>query len=432
MNEQYISKLHPAQLQVITDRKNFRFRVMVCGRRLGKSRLVLDELIYAALSFKGVMSKTSPQVVLGTLPTAVQARQILFKPLMNLFTTTSLKYLVDKINISTMTISLKGKPSIIIVGANDKGGDRLRGKRVYFIAMDECQDISPVAWNEVIRPAMSDTPNSRAMMTGTPKSKNNFLYELAMMEQTHEDWKFYNFKTSDNPFIPREEIEKARRSLPPRVFEQEYEASFVNFPGQIWDSLSSTNVTQLTDEPVHYDLVVMGLDWGDKYPAAVVCGLDRFLDKWFIIDAWSPNVNLKHDPVTITRDEFQSQVSKLVLKHDVDRIFADPSQPSSILAVRNFGVHRGFKSCQEAFNRIAEGTAQVGNLIYQQRLNVISFTPTELEANDGHLTGDNVFQFMQSYHWKTDKAGVLTEEPADGAFAHTCDALRYALAYKGG
>lgn len=430
MDAQYEILLHDAQSVIYDDES--RFRVTCNGRRFGKSRLVLDELIRASLSFDGEMSKTSPQMVIGALPTAVQARPILWKPLVNLFTTTDLKHVVKDINLSNMTIQIEGKPSIKVVGANDKNGDRLRGNRIYFIALDEVQDINPVVWIEVVRPALSDTEGSRAIFTGTPKGKVNFLYDLAQMEKQHPDeWKFFTYPTEANPTIPRKEIEQARISLPPRVFQQEYEASFVNFPSQIWDSLDSGNHVELADEPVHYDLVVMGLDWGDKYPSAVVCGLDRYLNEWFIIDAWSPNVN-HGEPRTVTRDEFQAEVSKLVLKHDVDRIFADPSRPSDILAVRDYGRHRGFKSCIAAFNPIAEGVGQVGNLIYQNRLKVVAFIPTEQDAHLGHLTGDRVFEFMQSYHWLVNKQGVMTEVPGDGLFAHTCDALRYALAYKAG
>lgn len=430
-NLRYVSMLHPAQKTIFTDKT--RFRVAVNGRRFGKSRLVLDELINASLSYTGEMSKTSPQMVLGCLPTAVQARQILFKPLVELFTTTDLQYAVEKINLSNMTIALKGKPTIKVVGANDRNGDRLRGNRILFIALDEMQDISPVAWIEVVRPAMSDTVGSRALFTGTPKSKLNYLYDLSQQEQLFPgEWKFFNYTTADNPFVSRREIAQAKLTLPPRVYEQEYEASFVNFTGQIWDNLDSCNIVQPDTTPTHFDLVVMGLDWGDKYPSAVVCGLDRLSNCWYLIDSWSPNVNLKRDPETITRSEFQRCVSALVLKHDVDRIFADPSQPSSILAVRDFGDHRGFKSCVAAFNPIAEGTTQVGNLVYQNRLLVSMFVPSEQEAATGYLSGHRVYEFMQSYHWETNRQGILTEVPADGLFAHTCDALRYALAHKGG
>lgn len=431
MDVKYRRVLHKAQREIFND--PHRFRVTCNGRRFGKSRLVLDELIRASLGFQGEMSKTSQQMVIGALPTAIQARAILWKPLVNLFTTTELKHVVKDINLTSMSIQIDGKPTIKVVGANDKNGDRMRGNRIYFIALDEVQDINPVVWSEVVRPALSDTIGSRAIFTGTPKGKVNFLYDLSQMGvEFPEEWSFYNYGTEANPTIPREEIEQARLSLPPRVFAQEYTADFVNFPAQIWDDLDTQNITELADEPVHYDLVVMGLDWGDKFPSAVVCGLDRYLNQWFVIDAWSPNVNKKNDLTTITRSEFQHQVSKLVLKHDVDRIFADPSQPSSILAVRDFGEHRGFKSCVAAFNPIAEGTTQVGNLIFQNRLKVVKFVPSPAEIDSGHLTGNRVYEFMQSYHWLTNKQGILTEVPADGIFAHTCDALRYALAYKGG
>ena len=428
MDVVYKRTLHDAQRVIFNN--NSRFRVTCNGRRFGKSRLVLDELIRASLGFTGEMSKTSPQVVLGALPTAVQARSILWKPLVKLFTETDLKYVVKNINLSNMTIDIEGKPSIKVVGANDKNGDRLRGQRIYFIAMDEVQDINPVAWTEVVRPALSDTVGSRAIMTGTPKGRVNFLHTLSEMPLSSNEWKFFNYPTSANPTIPRDEIEKARASLPPRVFQQEYEADFVAFAGQVWTELSQENLVNVEDVPL-LDLVVMGIDHGDRHPAAVVVGRDSRSMRWYIVDAWSPNTS-GGESQPVTRQQFQKAISTLVRKHNVTLSYADPSRPSDILAIREFGHELGFKNCVEGFNRIQSGIGQVGNLIHQNKLLIVQRTLSEQDSQDGFLSSETLYDFLLSYHWVTDKQGNVTEEPADGNFSHICDALRYALAIKGG
>lgn len=429
MEATYKRVLHKAQKQFFKDQH--RFRVLVAGRRFGKSRLILDELIRASLEFDGDMSPTSPQLVIGTLPTAVQARGILWKPLVNIFTETDLKHVVKNINLSSMTIDIEGKPSITILGANDRNGDRIRGKRIYFIAIDEAQDTNPVTWQDVIRPALSDTVGSKAMMSGTPKGRVNFLHDLAMMENEFpNEWKFFNFPTSTNPTIPREEIEQARASLPPRVFEQEYSANFVNFKGQIWTELDQANICQPDDVPP-CDLHVLGVDLGDRHPAAVVCGRDSRSMTWYLKEAWSPNTS-GGESQPVTRAMFELAIRYLVEKYNVDLTFVDPSRPSDILAIRDYGQTKGYQNAVAAFNPIESGVAQVSNLIHQNKLIVVDSTPSDYHKSIGFLSGQQTYDFMLSYHWVTDKRGDITEEPADGSFSHVCDSLRYALAYKGG
>lgn len=428
MDVVYKRTLHKGQRDIFGNDQ--RFRVVCAGRRFGKSRLVLDELVRASLSFSGTMSTTSPQVVLGTLPTAVQARAILFKPLVNLFTETSLKYVVEDINLTSMSISIYGKPTILIAGANDRNGDRLRGKRIYFICMDEVQDTSSVSFTEVVRPAMSDTPGSRALLVGTPKGKANFLYTLSQNELTDKEWKFFNQPTEANPTIPREEIATARLTLPPRVFAQEYLAEFTVFPGQIWTHLDSLNETVSTEVPP-LDLVVMGVDFGDRHPAAVVVGRESRMMRWYLIDAWSPNTSGKESQ-PVPRATFDSTIAGLVRKHNVDAVYCDPSRPSDILAIRDQGSEKGFRNTVAGFNPIQSGIAQVDKLIWQKKLLIPEFHKNEQEKEQGFLSSVQVTDFLLSYHWKTDKAGQVTEEPADGSFSHICDALRYSLAYRGG
>jgi hypothetical protein len=380
----------------------------------------------ASLSFEGELSLTSPQTVLGVLPTAVQARTILFKPLVEIFTNTALSDLVEDINRTQMTIKLKGKPTIRVAGANDKNGDRLRGTRIYFILMDEVQDINPSVFNEVIRPALSDTQGSRALFTGTPKGKMNFLYHLSEMANSDSEYSFHNFPTSANPCIPRSEIIKAKDSLPPRIFKQEYEADFVNFAGQIYTELDSTNLLEEHDTIPHLDLVVLGVDFGDRHPAIVAVGREPRSGCWYILDTWSPNTS-GGESQTVTREAFQNELVSMVDKWDADLIFCDPSRPSEILAIRKYGDKKVYKSAVAAYNGIQSGISQVHNLIHQNKLKMQKVT----HSLPDHVQGQLLYDYLSSYVWELDKNGNVTEIPADGNVSHINDALRYALAVRG-
>lgn len=419
---QYDLILHDRQWDIFRD--THRFRVAVNGRRFGKTALGINELVMASLTYRGDISKTSPQTVLGVLPTAVQARPLLFEPLVNLFTTTSLATVVEDINKTKMRIDIKGKPSIKIAGANDKGGDRIRGTRILFVLLDEMQDIHPSVFTEVVRPALSDTEGSRALFTGTPKGKRNILYKLSEMAKTDPEWSFHNYPTSSNPIIPKSEIVRAKELLPPRVFRQEYEADFVNFAGQIWTELDSSNMA--TDDVSRvYDLTVIGVDFGDRHPAMVVVSREARTDTWYIQDAWSPNTGeLESQPVS--REEFSQQLKEYVEMYDPAAIYCDPSRPSDILAIRSMGRHRAYQNTVAGFNGIQSGIAQVSNLIHQNRLQILP------GRQHGHyVTGRLLYDYLASYCWVVDRNGEATEVPGDTSCSHICDALRYALAIKG-
>ncbi len=417
--------LHKAQRIIFND--PHRFRTTCNGRRFGKTALATWELLIRALQFDGTPSITSPEVVLGVMPTANQARQVLFKPLVNICETEAFKPLVKNVNRTSMTIDLHGKPSIRIVGANDAGGDRLRGLRIYFVVIDEIQDVNPSAFYDVIRPAMADTKGSRALFTGTPKGRRGILWEFSKMPEQDDDWVFYNFPTASNPTIPREEVEKARATLPPRLFAQEFLASFEDFPGKYYTELDSVNrySGNIKDLPP-FDLSVLGVDFGDCNPALVVVnrGLDR---NWYLTECWNPNQG--KEPQPIPNHVFHSHIRRLVKKWNVRLTLADPSRPSDILAIRSLGVESGFINAKAGYNKISEGICQVHNLISQKRL---LFVPGMADPVEGAIDADLAFLLVEAYHRVKNKDGTFSDTPADGSEAHINDALRYALAVSNG
>jgi hypothetical protein len=405
-------KLHKAQREIFRDKH--RFRVTVNGRRFGKTTLGQTEMVVRSLSCPHKVSPQFPLSVLGILPTAKQARNILWKPLVGLVESTALGNVVQKVNNTYMEMIFNNGIQLLIGGANDSGGDRMRGLKVYFALCDETQDIKPIVWNEVIRPAMSDTPGSSALFTGTPKGKQNFLYELFCRPEHDGQWASFSYPSSANPIIPRQEIETARLTMPPRLFAQEYEASFVDFPGKFYTELDSENYHFGALPP--FDLVVMGVDWGDLHPALVVLG--RSNRQWYFLEGWSPNNTKSPEPIPSAL--FRQQVKRLRHKWNIQAAFCDPSRPSEILALRDL-----VPKSVAGYNPIMEGITQVHSLIHNNNL----LFPQELKADpvQGAVDPELAFSLLSSYHREQDSWGNYKDVPADGYFSHTCDALRYAL-----
>jgi len=414
-------KLHEAQERVFWD--STRFRTLVCGRRFGKSYLALMEVITRTLEFKGARSKTSPEVTLVSMPTLQQARGILWEPLVRLFEETDLKRLKPDINRSNFTITLKDKPIITMAGANDRDGDGMRGKRIWFLLCDEFQDFKPSIFTTICRPAMADTPGSRGLFTGTPKGKLHHFYQHFNLATEHpEQFRSFNLPTTANPFVPREEIEEARRTMPPRLFRQEFEASWESFPGRIFYELDASNQATLLNYQ-GMGITVLGVDWGDVHPAFSVLG--RRDGCWYFLEGWRPT-----DGTPVPGDIQDQNLIRLARTYNVKATLCDPSRPSSILHVRDLGKEHGLPGLTKAiagYNRIEEGLEQVHSLIYQKRFQFYTGQVPYLLL-PGTVTPAEAYELFASYRRKTDKQGQVTDQVEDGQDDHIVDSCRYAIA----
>jgi phage terminase large subunit-like protein len=206
-------ELLPWQKEVYSD--STRFKVIVAGRRCGKSRLSAVALLVEGLK--------CPQgsAVMYVAPTQGQARQIIWDLLMDLG-----RDVISGSHVNNMDITLINGAKIYVRGADRP--DTLRGVSLTFVVLDEVADIKSDTWEKVLRAALSDKKGN-ALFIGTPKGRNWFydMYNLGL-EDPDEEWKSWHFTTKDNPLIDPKEIDGARKTLSSFAFKQEYEASFDN------------------------------------------------------------------------------------------------------------------------------------------------------------------------------------------------------------
>ena len=242
-----------AQWKVWTDPA--RFRVVVAGRRFGKTYLVAHELYRAARTGYG-------KRVWFVAPTYRQAEQVAWHGLKRMIPPPA----IAKKNESDLSIHLRGYDSeIALRGAENY--DNLRGVGIDFCALDEYADMNPAAWDEVIRPALSDR-RGEALFTGTPRGFDHF-YKLFNEAGEKPDWSAHQFRTIDGGNVPESEIEAARRELDPRVYRQEYEASFETMAGRVYHAFErSGNVrADLADTG---GTVLVGMDFNVDPMSAVI------------------------------------------------------------------------------------------------------------------------------------------------------------------
>lgn len=200
--------------QIPLHRSEARFRVATCGRRFGKTYAAVNEMVEESL-------KAPEQMTWWVAPTHQQC-QIAFRLMKRHFE----KAIARKKESPPMEIQWINGTITQFKAA--KAGDNLRGEGVHFMVIDEAQDIKDEDWQASIRPTLSDKPG-RAVIIGTPKRVGHWFHQMFTRGRDPEwpDYESFHFTTESNPYIPRSEIEEARRSLPERIFRQEYLAEFV-------------------------------------------------------------------------------------------------------------------------------------------------------------------------------------------------------------
>jgi phage terminase large subunit-like protein len=212
--------LLPWQLQVWKDKE--RFKVLACGRRTGKSNLAIKMTLAKALE------APEGSAVVYVAPTLGQARQIAWDALLE-----AGKDVIKSAHVNQLDITLVTGRKIHIRSAENP--DTLRGLKLYFAVLDEAAFIKDEStWTKIIRPALADL-KGEAIFISSPDGRNWFheLFNFASKSNS-KDWKAYHFTTLDNPTIPRDEIEEAKKTLSTLVFSQEFMASFATAGQEIF------------------------------------------------------------------------------------------------------------------------------------------------------------------------------------------------------
>lgn len=209
MNINLDIKLLPWQEEVWNDPT--RFKVIAAGRRTGKTRLAAYRLAFTALT-----NNNCEVVYMAT--TQGQARRLMWKLLHDV-----LGNAIKSSNVNNLEIFLINGSIIYLMGSDRP--DTARGLSLRDVVLDEYADMKEEVWEEIIRPCLSDY-KAPALFIGTPKGRNHFYKLFVSAREGLEDHKAWNLTTYDNPFIPKEEIDHAKRTMSTFAFRQEYMASF--------------------------------------------------------------------------------------------------------------------------------------------------------------------------------------------------------------
>ena len=198
--------INNAREEILNDQS--RFKVIVAGRRWGKTVLALMWLCL------GDILPNERRWFIA--PTYRQGKMIAFPLLRQLFRGRA------KINESELKVTLPNEAEICIKGADNE--DSLRGAGLNRVILDEYAYFKPHVWEEIVLPMLA-TSQGDAMFIGTPNGFDT-MYELFLKGQSDPEWASWQYKTIEGGFVSDDEIDRLRANMDGRLYRQEMEGSF--------------------------------------------------------------------------------------------------------------------------------------------------------------------------------------------------------------
>jgi PBSX family phage terminase large subunit len=367
------------QAEILSD--THRFRVVNCGRRFGKTTLAVEEIKCLAISREARIAYIAP--------TYQQARDIAWAMLIK-----ELSPIVKKPNESRLELNLNNKSVIQLRGWENI--ETLRGQAFDFIVIDEVASMRNfwLNWQEVIRPTLTDR-KGQVLFISTPKGYNH-LYDLYNLENTDKDFKSFHFTSYDNPFLPKDEIDKAREQMTEDRFAQEYLADFRKTQGLVYKEFDrSRHIT--TNEPTTIIDTVAGIDWGYTNPfSSHRVRIDSDSHYWIDMESY------KYGRTT------EQIVEEVKLKMP-SKVYADPAEPD-----RSDIANRSGLNIMEVSKDITAGIDVVRTLFKQNRIHI-------------HPDCKNLILELETYRYPDKRADHNEEEKPIKENDHCLDEIRYIL-----
>jgi PBSX family phage terminase large subunit len=365
------------QKTVVED--NARFRVILAGRRSGKTYLSIEELIFNSVSIKNSR-------VCYVAPTYQSARDIAWDLLKN-----RLKDYKTKINDSRLEIEV-GTGKIML--RSWENIDTLRGQYFDFIILDEVAQYKNfwLNWQEVLRPTLADK-QGRVLFISTPLGFNHF-YDLYNIK--NPDYKSFHFTSYDNPHLPKEELEKAKEEMTEDRFAQEFLADFRKTEGLVYKEFDR-HISVTADRPKTVREVLVGIDWGYTNPASV---------HKYEIDAdngvWISNEFYKTKRTS-------EQIIDYAKSLKPNKVYPDPAEPDRIDMANAAGLN-----CMHVSKDIEAGIDSVRQLFKQNRIHI-------------HPSCENLILELETYHYPPKRPNQNENELPVDEFNHSVDEARYVI-----
>lgn len=254
---------HPAQLDIIASPA--RFRVVICGRRFGKSLLSSFEAICCAALGGWVM------VVGPTYTTA----NIVFREAGRMVLNSEFRRLVTRFTRSQGMQEIEFSSGGRIFVRTSENPSSLLGEGLDLCVFDEAaEETDEGIFSDHIRPALLDREGA-AIFPTTPEGDTwikDYFERGQDAKYRQQGWMSWQLPSATNPHLPRRVLELDRQESTLATWNQEYLAQFLDSAGAVFKGFRSVCTLRPLDGPEPGRRYAIGVDWAkfEDYTVATV------------------------------------------------------------------------------------------------------------------------------------------------------------------
>lgn len=262
------------------------------------------------------------------------------------------------------------------------------------------------AWQAVLRRLAIH--KGRALLTTT-------IYNMGWLKsEIYDPWMkgdpdidVIQFDSTANPGYPKEEFERARRTLPPHVFDMFYRGRFTRPEGMVYKSFDQAACIiepfNLNDELHASWPFYVGHDFGGNNPAYLIYAYDPSTGIFYLVDEGRPS------GVSVAGQV--ARLKRLTAGHQVIMRRGGSHQE---VGWRNNYTQNGWPIAEPTIGSVQVGIQRVYDLHARNAIYVFS-------------SCEEYIRQKTSYSYKPDASGTTTDDIENKSSYHYMDAERYIL-----
>ena len=395
----------PMDYQLELHNDDSRFKIIVGGRRVGKSYSLLQEAVKHCIS-------TPNRFAMWIAPTYNAAKEIGFDEFVAKLSQV-LAPAIHTVHHTRLKVVFKNGSVLYFKGSDNP--DSLRGRGLTLAILDEAAFIKHEVWTKIIRPALSDK-NGYAIIGSTP---NGFNWFKDVYDNKSDEWSKYMWPTELNPLISEDELLAVQAEISRDEYLQEYCAKFITKAGRVYDEFTEQNVIETwSPNPDRYD-IYLGMDFGYAHHTAI---------GFMAVDRETDDIVIQFEEIYVTKHQM-SEIIQLIrtklgdhrlTQADLHTCFTDPAgnadELSSGLSPVDMLRNAGFNVVNKG-SRINAGIALTRSYIKNSLGNIRYYITKNCKET---------IRSYQGYQYAMTKDGGVKEEALkDNLHDHLCDATRY-------
>lgn len=234
-----------------------KFITAVIGRQWGKTTFGENMALKWTIDTKNT-------TVLWVSPTFAQCKKV-FDEIIN-----NISHIPNLIksktsSASNMQIIFYNDSKILFKSAASE--DSIRGYSVDYLIVDEVAFIKKEIIELILLPTLT-VKGKKCLYISTPRGKNH-LYDYYLRGGKEDGWVSFRFPSHSSPLVNDDILKQFKINLPPKVYEQEILAKFVD-AGNVFNNLNDILTLEPQIKPIQGETYYFGIDIGLVTDATVI------------------------------------------------------------------------------------------------------------------------------------------------------------------